>query len=298
MNSACKRLLTAGMSLALSACISYPPAQTEVQFILERKTYARQLEQKKDFYGALNQWQIASLLRPSDPEINPEIDRLEKLIHTTAESYFSRGRTAYNGGNIRLAEIYFLKTLAADPHHQAFNYLKKINTLYMRAAQDNKNQTARNSDNYQSPLKKVPTFVQLEELFKQKKYLALSKLVRQTSLPKTDRRVFSLLYESDYQLTQYYIQKKEITRATFHFEQMQARAPKTTEHKSRVSALKKKLADGHYTEAKTFLNSDLSRTISGLRKALSYEPKHPGAQVLLNQAERMQKNLLKIKQLK
>ena len=293
----CKRLLILSLSLALCSCVTSPSGQTDAQFVSERKIYAQQLEQKKDLSGALNQWQIASILKPSDPEIKSAIARLEQQLHARAETYFSKGRAAYKRGNIRLAETYFLKTLAADPYHQAFNYLEKITTKRMQAAQNNKNQTTQNTEQYQpSPSDSSVSFTQLQDLFKQKKYLAISKLTREGKLPKTDSRVLSLLYETDFQLTQHYIQNRDMTRATFHFKQMQTRAPKTTAHSARANTLKKQLAEGYYAQAKTHINNNLTQTVQELEKALDYNPQHAGARILLNQTQRMQKNLLKIKQ--
>lgn len=297
MSNILKRLLIFSLSLALFACVSPPRQETKAQFIDARKIRAQQLEQNNDFPRALNQWQIVVAVEPSNQQALSAIDRLQSKINTRAKRYFSTGLSAFNRGNTRQAETYFLKTLASNPHHQqAFSYLNKITTQRMQNAQKAKNRAALKTKKQPSADGRV-NFKQLEALFKRGKYTSIDKLSRQLSTNEMDSRILALLYETDFLLAQQYIQNNDPGRATAHFDQMQLRATNTPEHSARVTTLKRKLADSYYAQARTFLNSDLNRTIKGLEQALYYQPKHTQARILLVQTQRMQDNLNRIKQL-
>lgn len=296
MSSINKRLVIAGFCLTLFSCIS-TPRQSESQFVLQRIAQAKKLKADNDLNAALNQWKIIIVLDPSNFEAKDEIRHLETQINTATNNYFSKGISAYNSKSFRRAELYFLKTLALKPNHKAFEYLQKINTQRMLTAQTNKNLSSQYTKKHQELLNKNKIVTNLQSLFKSKNYSKISEYARGSKISQMDPEILSILYESEFHLTQNFLEKQNMTQAALHFTQMQLHAPKTQEHFLQISDLKNKMANGYYIQAKKFLSSDLVQATKTAEKALEYDPEHSAAQILLRQARHMQDKLSKIKQL-
>ena len=302
MRKSVLRLLLVSLVLILNACANLTSTESTEEFISAHKIYAQKLETENELAAALNQWHIVQTIVPDDQDTKDRIVALEQKIKPKAQAWFSKGKSALARGQLRRAELYFLKTLALQPHHQqAFDKLSKIKTSRMLAAQDNKN-TATN-DAYRRKQKNIApnkslNLDKLRLLVKQQEYVKASQLAKGFSIDEVNQETLTLLHEIDFQLTKQYLKKKDLSRSAYHFDRLLVNQSSASNHSQELESLKLELADAHYARAKKLFNSNLEKTINNLETALQYNPQHPQAHILLAQATRMQENLLRIENLR
>ncbi len=283
--------------LLLPACVSPPPGETTEHYIGARKNSARQLAQQEQYAAALDQWRIVQILAPHDNEAIQTITALSSQIAQQSQRHYARGLSQFERGDLRGAELNFLKVLALQPNHQdAFAYLQKINSARMRAAQRNK--TASEAKRYAPPVDvhgshQTLSFAVAEELVREKKYRALSTLVGSTDIDSIERNLLPLLYEADINLAAQYRADRNRANASRHLERA-LRNTAAQKPDPRLSNLKKHLANDNYLYARELLNKDIDRAVAALERAVRFDPEHSKARILLAQASRMQSNLKKI----
>ncbi len=287
------------MTLLLQACVSPPPKESIEQYIAARKSTARHLEQGGQLAAALDQWRIVQTLAPQDNETTKAIADLTSQITRQSQQLFNRGRSQFERGDLRSAELNFLKVLSLHPNHQdAFDNLQKITSARMRSAQRNK--TANEAKHYAAPMEaQVPskklTIANAERLLQAKKYAALSALLGTTDINRIEQKIRPLVYEADINLAGHYSTAHDHTSAAKHLERalQNSGAPQPD---TRLTSLKKQLANDNYLYARGLLGKDIDRSVAALERALHFDPNHIQARTLLAQAIRMQANLKKIEQ--
>jgi tetratricopeptide (TPR) repeat protein len=120
-------LLSIGLAL-LAACAEVPPVPGSApvvsphdeqlnQAIVRHRQLAQQYKQSGDLAAAAAQWQILTVLSPSDRTFQHELTDTRAAIDRRARENLATGRAALKAGETDRAAEAMLQVLALDPHN-------------------------------------------------------------------------------------------------------------------------------------------------------------------------------------
>jgi tetratricopeptide (TPR) repeat protein len=302
--------------LLLAGCASAPPAPlpqpskvvaepgpTDLQRAIERRrAIARQFEQERALAAAAVQWQVVLLLAPNDREATERLGRLRKSIAAIVRDELAAGRNALRRGDIDQAQQALLQVLAVDGDNaEAIAELREIDRqralqraaarvaragVAHHAAADGRGRR-RSSEERDYDLEEVLDLLRAGDAT-----AALTALRQDAAADGQNRvqrqRIAEALYSQAQQRER---QGEAAAAADLYSEAIRTHPAAPRDWLRKYDSFKRHRADAEYDLGVRAMATDINAAIKHFEAALHYVPDHARAQLRLDAARRMQRNL-------
>ena len=292
-----KALWYAALLGLLAACAGMPPEQeSRDEYMREQKVYALSLQDDGRLAEARTVWMTVLTLDASDTQAIEAVAGLDKLIATRVAHAWGKGESAYRRGNNRDGDNWMLRVLAAQPGHEAA--LARLGNTQMVAAQaQQRSKSAEENRKLLAQQRAVPGGIneQIRDIYRRKAYQQLVQAVSQMS-GSVGMEVSGMLFDSHVALADQAEQAGDLKLALQHVQAaMVANPQKQSILTTRSTTLRGQLSDQLYKQGLTLMKDDLAAAIDALEQAVVYNPYNSRAKQKLRQAQKLDKNLRRIK---
>ncbi|WP_284218246.1 hypothetical protein [Agaribacter marinus] len=293
------------MSFFLFGCESTPEKQEAMAD--KRMRIAENLEQQGRWFDALIQWQILYTLYPEQQHISQEIDRLSQQIIKKKQFLKAQYAKIEKSDKTKAKKDILLGILAIAPNDpEAKEALRQMNWALALKSANAKTKTIvkyfeENQKKAQKSIELTNLLDQGEQFIKAGKYKALLQTAdRLESKHPKHAKINHFRYTAYSQIGKQYQDNNDVETAIASYDRAAKYAPKNDDAtlSRKILDLRQTKANEYYIEGKKLFKHDLEKAIELFKRAKAIFPEHPKVMGDLVRAERIQKNLLKIKNLK
>jgi tetratricopeptide (TPR) repeat protein len=271
-----------------------------------RRALALKHERNGDLVNASRQWQVVLLLEPGDEDARRRLTDLQNVIERSAAEEWTAAREALRRSETDKAQQSLLRVLALDANHdEAIAALREIER--QRSVRRAADRAARARLDPLAALKRnamrsppgeagdYDTEQSLELLRAGDATVALAELQRQVASNPRDRfareRIAGAVRSHAQQLEQ---QGDRIGAIAFYAEAIRLHGAAPKDWVVQLSRMRSRLAGEEYEKGVRVIGRDPNAAIAHFENALRASPDHTQAQLQLERARRMQKNLSEI----
>lgn len=280
----------------LSACSSIPGSfESDQRFIDAQLAAARDAEANDDLASALNFLKTVEVLRPGVASTGAQIERLQAEIARRSDAAVQKGTAAYQRGDRRGGDRWMLEAMALRPGDP-----KALQGLRMSAAQAADRRQAEKlasefSDRAKVEVRQLSS--KAKALFDQGDY---SGVVAEslTRTPAERAAMMDLLVKSHIGLADRAKAQALEDLELEHVIEALALSPSYAQRaalEAREVALRESLSKAAYLEGLALMQDDLPLAIGHFERAITYAPDNLLAKDKLMQAQKLQRNLEKIR---
>jgi tetratricopeptide (TPR) repeat protein len=315
-----RSLAACAATLLVSACAHVPPAPVELPTQIyptevsaarselqsayqRRRTLALKYENAGDLLNASRQWQVVLVIAPGDQEATSRLGNVQSALTKLAADEMSAAREALRRSDLDKAQRSLLRVLALDAYHDAaVNALREIDRQRaVRLAADRAARAraeepgvARKRSNQRPRGEAVDYDIEqsLELLRAGDVKVALAELHRYVAANPRDglarERIAGAVRGHAQQLER---QGDGISAVGFYAEAIRLHPVAPKEWVAQLARMRSRLAGDEYEKGVRVIGRDLNAAIVHFESALRLSPDHIQAQLQLERARKMQKNL-------